>query len=166
MSSWDLPANSSRIAVHVGRSFGPLGQPEGWGNPCRSHGPDAGAHEEAVRETRERLWSPAGKWLHLGFYHLISRCCDCHCAAHLSCHVDALLDAFLRLAPRRAAFMRLLKLDGLSLASWFNYPLARRLAPGHRVCLHMGNGSTTAPSGRRSEACCLFRSLLPRHAIP
>ena len=102
-------------ALYMGRSVGPNGQPKGWENACRSHGPDAAAHAEAVSQFRERLWSPAGKWHRLGMYHLIKRRCGCHCAAHLPCHVDALLDAFLRLTTRRAAFMRLPKLDGLSL---------------------------------------------------
>ena len=100
----------------MGRFFGRHGQPKGWGNPCRSHGSDAGAHEEAVRELRERLCSPAGKWHRLGFCRLVGRRCACHCAAHLPCHIDALQDTYPRLVPHRAAFWRPLKLDGLSLA--------------------------------------------------
>ena len=103
----------------------------------------------------------------LGVYHLINRRCGCHCAAHLPCHVDGLLDAFLRLAPRRAAFMRVPKLDGLSLAETGLHLRAHvrmdRLDTG--IASTWENGSTTTASGRHSVACYLFRSLFSRQAI-
>ena len=114
-----------------------------------------------MREYRERLWSPDGKWLRLGFFHLINRHCACHCAAHLPCHIDALQDAFPRLIPDRSTFWRLANLDGLSLAE-AGLHIRAHLGWLTRAwdCLHMGNGSTAAPSGRRSEAFFPFSALI------
>ena len=134
-------------SLYMGRSFGPHGQPEG----C-SHGPDAGEHGEAVREYRERHQLRNGSAAVLVIARpifLVTSTGRLPASHSRPCHV-----------------WRLPKLGGLSLAvaalhirahvGWLTW--AWGLLPRGKW--------KAAPSGRRSEACCLFRSHLPRHAIP
>ena len=155
-SAGELPPGS----LYMERSFGLHGEPEVWSNPCRSHGTDAGAHEEAVREYRERLWSPAGKWLRLGFFHLINRRCACHCAARLPCHIDALQDAFPRLTPDRSSMGCLLPELGKTSARWLTWAWG---LPPHGKWKH---GSTEPGGAAKPVAFPALISLTTRSHDP
>ena len=48
----------------------------------------------------------------------------------------------------------------------FHWLKLGRISARTSDCFHVDNARTTAPSGRHGAACCLFRSLLPRQAIP
>ena len=107
-----LPPNS----VYMGRSWGPHGNPGGWGNPFRAQSRSEQCRAAALLRYREYLTSPSGRWLRYRFHELVEKKCFCHCSMDEMCHVDVVLRVMGEEQEARSRDDRAPDLNGMSLA--------------------------------------------------